>query len=1682
MTHSAPVTAKGGGPWRFARRALHGLTPAQGSDLSNHENQVGGAQGSRPRTADSNGRKNWSFYAENEHRSTGDGPLVRSHGLQPTPPVTGGSGRGPSRAHDKCVDACFQWLCTMITSYGDSEELSSQHVDRAIKNDRESVHTIERFFGGSDAAAPPTASCSDMGGALTSVARDDRSTSAMKGTRGGGGGTWNGVDSLGCALRGAMCTIPIDGGGEHPDGGGHIHPSILCYIKWHAEDTRFASALRGVDQRAASISVPSGGMNSSLPGTSTGASMTRDRVARIHVRMPGAIERLGIEPDLVLYVTRIGTLTGPITDVRTQVVHGLMSGDVLRCVKSSLLHVFAPLLVGQETKTCHAEEGERDANDCPRVADERSAGDGGRPGQPVDDGEDMDYSHGLTEKDTAILMQALRCSDALVGGHGYTSTDPTLVPMLPAPEAVAPRKRLRPSNMGSVVDDGGGISVVVVGGGGGGGGDLMMMENMAHRRMVKLLGHDQSKARGHVNAKMLQFVTHISEFCGTMDNALYILSGLPTIEAPSFVRDGERIAGGVAKLREWCNSRERRVRILAITDRMYASIHDIVIVAEQRHRDTLTDAVSRAQLDREGDDVSMVQSVEASAMVRRMGAGFTRALLEGTMACTTGSVTRMGQLQHCTSHSLDSLSIVGAAGSAGEARNWAQRRASLSILLDRLNGPHIRSLLRMARLIPEFDQERWNALDAALTDAVNESKDNVRYLESVAKLTEAMWVGGPVAFVRGLPQVFRAIAMVRDISKYYSDPVRVVCLCASLVNKCVIMCYCYMHFAEVDGDGVIVVGDEYEAALREMSEGETSISGLLADLLLRQSRTVFRKKLLVCMKLYRNILGEFAQIKEALHLASSEDFIFANFRAVADRMQKLLDLSLTTEQFFFLSQTPVEGLEPLVEDFNRVYDKLCTKRCDPLHPMDTSFESHYLEMLTDLFDAEERHKATIESFLQASRSPAVYLLRLEYLKSLFTRESLVNFLEAKYFDAIRRFQELVDHIADLYHSNKHDPPVARNMPHMAGVIHWARHLLHKLEEAMALLKQHATYAMESDYGKTCTQSYAAVIEELNAFEAGIYEQWESSAVESVRRMMNATVLSDNGGVLSVNPTLFVSRNRVEARMLRNLGFDVPTPILQYCLYGPIVTAYNRRLQIAVHDVLDAQDRVPQVTEEIMRVHMSVFMKTALPGAQSVTWGSAELLVYVEDVERTASRYCFVVGRVERAVDRVRRLLERFCTFDLFAVPEEGETWDLNKFIWVHRERAIVTSFLIDTLNLAIERAVGDLCVLLKGFPGIKTAALSDVEIEAALKDIEVANERMVTFFEDLVGSLVKRVISNGIAAMHKRFAASWLDRSASGAFSFYTLMGTFLRVLTIISGTISLRKGPKDQLQVVSSPTTTQIQQAINVVAKIMIAVAGGVYRWGQRAVGTEHTCMRVEPDSAVLKRYWNVHDDVVQFQYHMQGLRDRDGNEDSIDLDDSITTSLAVSGSMPPAPRGLGAAAAAALSKGAIAAFAEGESDSEEDGGGGGMDASKTAPAVPFVNVAAMSHAMSRVGPVSPRRQAPGLGFTRRMQGNQSISIGAAAQQFKLTAPDAASRCMRGLDVLRRFVMVGDNDWRPLTCTYGVAPVTIGIKWSESPDRVFRSFLPVVRDDYGVFMAVIRLSAVHDVRRRSRRVSHGTV
>ena len=306
------------------------------------------------------------------------------------------------------------------------------------------------------------------------------------------------------------------------------------------------------------------------------------------------------------------------------------------------------------------------------------------------------------------------------------------------------------------------------------------------------------------------------------------------------------------------------------------------------------------------------------------------------------------------------------------------------------------------------------------------------------------------------------------------------------------------------------------------------------------------EKLEACLRLNEFYQEQYRVIKDKLltnpkgkQFDFAEAQLFGKFDLFCRRLIKLIDMFSTIEQFHALVEHKLEGMEPLLVVFDQILAQFKDKRHDLLEYHSNKFDRDYVEFNVRIGELETSLQHFINRSFESMSSIEQSLNLLNKYEAILHRENLRSDLDSKFMVIFHNYGLELNAVQEAYEKNKHAPPVARNMPPVAGNITWARHLLRRIEAPMQKFQSNAN-VLASKESKRIVRTYNKVARTLIAFEYLWYEAWCKS-VSNASAGLQATLIIRHPETrqLFVNFDPQVLQLIREAKCLTRMNVDIP---------------------------------------------------------------------------------------------------------------------------------------------------------------------------------------------------------------------------------------------------------------------------------------------------------------------------------------------------------------------------------------------------------------------------------------------------------------------------------------------------------------------------------------------------------------
>ena len=687
---------------------------------------------------------------------------------------------------------------------------------------------------------------------------------------------------------------------------------------------------------------------------------------------------------------------------------------------------------------------------------------------------------------------------------------------------------------------------------------------------------------------------------------------------------------------------------------------------------------------------------------------------------------------------------------------------------------------------------RWRQIDINITEAANEAKDNVKYLQTLEKFIDPLYRGTPQAIVDALPALLNSIKMIHTIARYYNTTERMTTLFVKITNQ--MITNCCQHIAQ-------------DKPVDDMWNREPGPLLNTLEECLRLNEAYQEQ--------YRLTKDKLLTMPKGKQFDFSETQIFSKFDLFCRRIIKLIDMFSTIHQFHALADHQLEGMEGLIAAFFKIIGDFKKKRHELLDYQSNKFDRDYVEFNIAISDLEGSLQQFINQSFENITSIEQSLMLLKKFQTILQRESLKNDLDSKFTVIFHNYGLDLTTVQEIYEKYKHNPPLARNMPPVAGNITWSRHLLQRIEEPMRRFESNPTVLATKDSRKII-KTYNKVARTLVAFEYLWYEAWCRS-VETSKAGLQATLIIRHPDTqrLYVNFDPEILQLIRESKCLSRLGIDVPEAARVVMLQEDKFKNYFNELTYLLSEYSTVVSRQLPITVKLLRPHVADIELKIRPGMVTLTWTSMNIDTYKSHVHSGLNRLSQLISNVNDIVEnRIEKNLKMVTRTLLVDLPK-NESLALDEFVIKQEHHVREYKVQLQAKNREIEHAVDNIIDL-------ATKYVLDPHIEPVSN---VETERVRNHYNKMMYTALLNCTRNSLLSLKKRICS----RAGSG---FLFIERPFFEVDVQLAV-------PSVRL----SPSLEDIQRAVNKGALAVLRVSKSIWLWGQGELD-EETATQEEKDN----------------------------------------------------------------------------------------------------------------------------------------------------------------------------------------------------------------------------------------------
>ncbi|KAF7401630.1 hypothetical protein HZH68_007450 [Vespula germanica] len=526
-------------------------------------------------------------------------------------------------------------------------------------------------------------------------------------------------------------------------------------------------------------------------------------------------------------------------------------------------------------------------------------------------------------------------------------------------------------------------------------------------------------------------------------------------------------------------------------------------------------------------------------------------------------------------------------GPTGELAYWRRLLIRFSSIIECIKSPYTQAFIELLIRSNSKLMKKWKRLINHVVTVQILAQDNVTYLYALEKFTKPLYRLDPTKIGKYLPALMYVIRMIYATSRFFNTRRMVTAVFVKMTNQMILACKGYLT---------------YDGTLQIWHDSKSSMISRIKD----------------CIALYTQYHEYYDQmcikVKESADekpFEVSDMYVFGKFKTFKKRLIKIMDVFEITLTYSILQSSTLEGIDTFNAKFISFFQKISSKKYDPLDHRKPYFNSDYDEFKHDVAKTEIELRTFF--YDTVSLTP-----NIEAALNIVARFQKLNLkclrIDRKYLELTKIYQNEIEEMRDRYNEDRSSPPIPRNIPSIAGRIFWIRQLYRRIEAPMNVFKTRQR-VITHEYMQKCIKIYNAIISVFIHYEIIYHKAWYDSC-EIVRLALSAPLLvrHPKTNKYCLNFDRFIVEVIRESEHMSRFGLEVPDfiQIITFCK-EKIFSSYNE-----VRNLLEENDAlrrsIPIIFLNLIKIVLVDLEIAFQPCLSVVSWASLKISDTCADIK------------------------------------------------------------------------------------------------------------------------------------------------------------------------------------------------------------------------------------------------------------------------------------------------------------------------------------------------------------------------------------------------------------------------------------------------------------------------------------
>ncbi|XP_055849438.1 dynein axonemal heavy chain 8 [Episyrphus balteatus] len=557
--------------------------------------------------------------------------------------------------------------------------------------------------------------------------------------------------------------------------------------------------------------------------------------------------------------------------------------------------------------------------------------------------------------------------------------------------------------------------------------------------------------------------------------------------------------------------------------------------------------------------------------------------------------------------------------------------------------------------------KKWTEIDGHVTLALNEAKDNVRYIASLQKFWDPLYRSSPDVIISSLPGLMVAIRNVCKTAHFFNTPSNITGLFVKITNQLTITSKKFIT-----------------------DNNRSKLWKITPQTLIDRIENCRRLMNIYKITYFENVENMKESNEEPWVMSSV--YIFTNMEKFLDRLKKINVIFSTEITYAILDRIQISGMEKFRDQIKLARETISRKPYDPLDFRIEAFDKDYDVFVKTIESAEVQMQQFVKAQIADCPMAESVILILKRFEKL-NLDCLC--LDRRYLEVCEMLEKEMLKLKDVYNLERGNPPIPRNAPPFSGGIKWIRAIFKKIDEPMKVLKERPCVICHKNSQRT-VQYYNYMAGIISHYELTHHKAWFEYA-EEVRCHLNAPVLTrqENNARYRVNLHESIFRLVKECEAMAKLNLEVPNiaSVVTYCkdrIFNPCDV-----LQNAIKKFDDLRKDISPVYINFMRFRLRDILIQLNPGLSEITWLSQNFEAFAKAVEKKVDEVVTFYDSIMNIEDiRVTKEMDSLSKIRYVYVPTEPVSTD--KYLEESNKLRQELEKTLERKSVCMERAVIDI--------------------------------------------------------------------------------------------------------------------------------------------------------------------------------------------------------------------------------------------------------------------------------------------------------------------------------------------------------------------------------------------------------